>query len=384
MRRPRLKVGDWVEVRSRDEILETLDAQGQLDGMPFMPEMFAHCGRRFAVYKRAHKTCDTVFPVRSRRVARAVHLETRCDGQAHGGCEAGCLLYWKEDWLKRVDPPSVNEQALAPPPAGLVAIQPSTPGEHVVWAAASVPPFGDKPLRYVCQATRLPYATSNLSWWDIRQYFEDLASGNVSLCRIVCGLVYSVYFHLVNAGVGLGPALRWCYNRLHPLLRGSLFPRSPGTIPSGQPTPAATMNLQPGELVRIKPHKEILGTLDTNCRNRGMSWDAELVPYCDKTYQVLRRVTRIVDEKTGEMLEMKNPCIVLDGVICQARYSHHRMFCPRSIYPYWREIWLERVNTAPVPAPQSQLANSAGPRLLTVSKSVFHCVRQMPWLFSKQ
>src|SRR4029079_12146115 len=89
------KVGDWVEVRSKKEILATLDSHGQLESMPFMPEMFAFCGRRFQVHKRAHKTCDTVFPVRSRRVSRTVHLETRCDGAAHGGCQASCLLYWK-------------------------------------------------------------------------------------------------------------------------------------------------------------------------------------------------------------------------------------------------------------------------------------------------
>jgi hypothetical protein len=43
------------------------------------------------------------------------------------------------------------------------------------------------------------------------------------------------------------------------------------------------------------------------------------------------------------MVEMKNPCIVLDSVVCQARYSSCRMFCPKSMYPYWREAWLERV-----------------------------------------
>ena len=103
MKTLKLSTGDWVEVRSKEEILRTLDSQGQLDGMPFMPEMFAFCGKRFQVYKRAHKTCDTVFPVRGRRVDRAVHLETRCSGQAHGGCQAGCLIFWKEAWLRPLD-----------------------------------------------------------------------------------------------------------------------------------------------------------------------------------------------------------------------------------------------------------------------------------------
>src|SRR4030095_8534440 len=100
--RRKLKVGDWVKVRSKEEILGTLDAKGQLDGMIFMPEMFQYCGQKFQVYKRAHKTCDysTPYPYRTRRLEDTVHLNTRCDGHAHDNCEAGCLLYWKTQWLK--------------------------------------------------------------------------------------------------------------------------------------------------------------------------------------------------------------------------------------------------------------------------------------------
>ena len=144
--------------------------------------------------------------------------------------------------------------------------------------------------------------------------------------------------------------MRWLYDKLCPLWSRSQFPRKAGTIPEGQPTPTGSLNLQAGELVRVKAHEEILRTLNTDSRNRGMHWDAEMVPYCGGTYRVLRRVTRIIDEKTGVMQEMKNPCIVLDSVVCQARYSACRMFCPRSIYPYWREIWLEKI-TAASPSP---------------------------------
>jgi hypothetical protein len=45
---PKLSVGNWVEVRSKEEILRTLDENGQLEGMPFMPEMFAFAGSRRA------------------------------------------------------------------------------------------------------------------------------------------------------------------------------------------------------------------------------------------------------------------------------------------------------------------------------------------------
>ena len=85
----KLRVGDWVEVRSKDEILRTLDENGQLDGMPFMPEMFSFCGKRFQVYKRAHKTCDTVFPGPRARVDRAVHLEPVVTDRHTAGARPG-------------------------------------------------------------------------------------------------------------------------------------------------------------------------------------------------------------------------------------------------------------------------------------------------------
>ena len=331
-----------MQVRSREEILSTLDAKGELDGMPFMPEMFAYCRMKFRVHKRAHKTCDTVFPIRARRVHRTVHLETRCSGDAHGGCQAGCLIFWKEAWLKRVTEEGevigLKPTSLTNPSAGCSEIN--------VWNSTQVPVANGSVPAYSCQATRLPYATTKLDWWDLRQYAEDFFSGNVGMWRIVCGTVFSIYYNLSQLGFGLGRPMRWLYDVLHPLWGGSRFPFHWGTIPIGERTPAADLNLQPGELVRVKSHAEILRTLNTEGMNRGLRWDAELVPYCGRTFRVLKRVHRILDEKSGVMQEMKTPCIVLESVACQSRYSECRKFCPRGIYSYWREIWLERVEPA--------------------------------------
>lgn len=341
-RTSKLKVGDWVEVRSKEEILRTLDDKAQLDGMQFMPEMFQFCGKRFQVHKRAHKTCDTVFPIRGRRVYEAVHLETRCDGEAHGGCQAGCLLFWKEIWLKPVNGGSSRNFSLQ---------NQSTSGcsEAEVWKHTRKSGPQEEPIVYSCQATLLPDATAPLSPWDFRQYIEDYTSGNVGLGRILSGAVYSTFYNISQAGIGLGPLMRWAYSKINPLWGGSLFPRETGIIPVGLPTPREVLNLQPGELVRVKSHEEILRTLTTDSKNRGMGFDAEMVPFCGKTYRVLRRVTQILDEKTGKMQDMKNPCIILDSVVCEGRYSDCRMFCPRAIFPYWREIWLERVAAASDP-----------------------------------
>jgi hypothetical protein len=322
-----------------------------------MPEMFAFCGKRFQVYKQAHKTCDTVFPVRGRRVERTVHLETRCDGQAHGGCQAGCLIFWKEDWLRPAGRTSQDDAVslTGAPSADGGAAGFGKCSEANVLANAQLPNSNGGIPRFACQATQLPYATKDLAWWDIRQYVEDYLSGNVNLRQILNGLVYSMYYNLSQAGIGLGPAMRWFYDNFHALWQGTEFPRKSGRIPLGEPTPAASLDLRPGEFVRIKPYREILRTLNTENKNRGLFFDAEMVPYCGGKYRVLQRVTRIIDEKTGAMQEFKTPCFILDSVICQSRYSYCRMFCPRSIYSYWREIWLERI------APDAPLEKEQSP-----------------------
>jgi hypothetical protein len=66
--------------------------------------MLQYCGMTVRVGKRAHKTCDPALRVGGRKMASAVHVENnRCDGSAHDGCQAGCLIFWKEAWLRRLD-----------------------------------------------------------------------------------------------------------------------------------------------------------------------------------------------------------------------------------------------------------------------------------------
>jgi hypothetical protein len=344
-----LRAGDWVEVRSKEEILSTLDKHGRLEELPFMPQMLQFCGMRFKVYKRAHKTCDTVNPVAGKRVAEAVHLELRCDGLAYGGCQAACLLFWKEAWLKPLD----NESDAIPRSGRLDERDRQAVGslctEEDVRNAVGARDQATGEMRYACQATQLPSYTTPLQWWDVRQYLEDYLSGNVGLDRIFRGLIYVIYSNLTLARRGRsgGPA-RWLYDRFQSLIGGVPFPRRKGTVAPGQLTPVDNLNLQPGEFVRVKSYKEILATLD-GVSNRGMSFDAELVPYCGGVYRVKARVERFINEKTGKMSALKTPAVMLEGVWCQSRYSHRRMFCPRSIYGWWREIWLERVDDSSRP-----------------------------------
>jgi hypothetical protein len=111
----------------------------------------------------------------------------------------------------------------------------------------------------------------------------------------------------------------------------------------GQPTPDLRTNLQPGERVRLKDHVEILATVNVANKNRGLSFDPEMSIYCGGEYTVAARVDRIINERTGEMMEFSNPCIRLEGAVCNALYSQKRHLCPRRIASYFREIWLDRV-----------------------------------------
>jgi hypothetical protein len=193
----KLRSGDWVEVRSKEEILRTLDKKGQLDGMPFMTQMFQYCGQRFRVYKRAHKTCDTVNVTGSRRIVNAVHLELRCDGEGYGGCQAGCLIFWKTAWLKIVGEHGTTDDACPGKNDSHSSFSVSCT-ELDVWAATRVnePNSMDGSI-YVCQATQLPYFTTTLRWWDIRQYVEDYTAGNITIGQLVRGFIFAGYQSLV-------------------------------------------------------------------------------------------------------------------------------------------------------------------------------------------
>ena len=349
-RETKLSCGDLIEVRSKEEILKTLDKNGQLDGLPFMPEMFKYCGGRFRVYKRAHKTCDPPNGIQARRMTATVHLEDlRCDGQAHGGCQAGCLIFWKEAWLKKGEQDGtattskLTTDRHAPGPRPDESEQCTESDVIAATRTNGSPPHPEEPA-YACQSTNLHRATRPLKWWDPRQYVEDYTSGNVRLSQLLAAGLFFLYNNLADAGLGIGSAMRWIYDVFQKVRGGAPYPVRMGKIPKGARTPAVQTNLMPGELVRVKSYREILETLDETWHNRGMYFDGEMVPFCGKTFRVLRRVQQIIDERTGTLRPFKNDAIILEGVTCEARYSHCRRFCPRSIFPYWREIWLERLN----------------------------------------
>jgi hypothetical protein len=303
-RRPRVpsfQCGDLVEIRAESEILGTLDSQGKLEGIPFMPEMAKYCGRRFRVHRRAQRVfLDHHYYVAGMK--GAVLLEdVRCEGASHGGCQMGCLLFWRDSWLKHVDATDAAEHAGEAPccsgSGGLTITE------------------GD---RFRCQATELIRATSPLPWWDARQYVRDLTSRDLTLTQLarMLGLLAC---NKLRGMFGLGR---------HGMIAGRQGHRA-----------GDRLNLQPGEIVEVKGKKEIEATLDEHGRTGGLGFAAEMLDCCGRRYRVAKRVDRVVLEWSGEMRPIRDT-VILEGVTCNGL---SRRGCPRNCFQLWREAWLKRV-----------------------------------------
>jgi hypothetical protein len=301
-----LRPGELVEVRSAAEIVSSLDAEGKLDGLPFMPEMIAFCGRRLRVSRRADNTCARGQP---RRIEATVHLEQlRCDGSAHRGCEAACLLLWKEAWLRRADSDGAENPAIADTDA--------------VYRRLSE--IAQKPNNaLMCQATELNSASCAAPVGSPPAYFAGLARDFVSRRRSF-GDLRKLATYLK------GKAILYAF---------MLWARAPWNADRYRKTPATPLGLQPGEVVRVRGMFEILRTLDRNGCNRGMEFKPEMFQFCGRRYPVIYNMQRRIDERSGELKGFRSPCIVLESVYCEGQ----RSFCQRSNYHYWREIWLSRV-----------------------------------------
>jgi hypothetical protein len=324
-----------VEVRSQEEILATLDSNGTLENLPFMPEMLEFSGQRFEVCKRADKTCDPANGSALRRLNDTVHLkEVRCDGSAHGGCEASCLLFWREAWLKKVE--GGERDADAAGPGGSSANEDRFGSQDPARSrrvgctverllegtrASLHGPEADYNDIFRCQVTETARFTSPLPWWDLRQYARDVASHNIPIGELLAGLAIGALQKVRH--FFLGPRRRIMGTQVR--------------------TPSPRLGLRPGDLVEIKSLEEIAQTLDRNGKNRGMPFATVMSNYCGGRFRVRRRIKRIIDERSGKMIHMKEGCVALEGVVCR---GHMKRFCPRGIYLYWREAWLRRIAVA--------------------------------------
>jgi hypothetical protein len=296
-----------VQVRSEQEILDTLDADGTLDGVPFMHEMRAFCGRRFRVFKRADKICvegNTGFGIR--RLRDTVMLEeVRCDGSGHDGCKRMCMIFWKEAWLK-------------PSPPWL---EPEPP---IDWVARGDDPPAPGPIddlrRYECQSTTLYDASEPLPASDIGQYVRDLVSRALGPLQLLRVLFVTLSRRLTGVST----------------LPGTPSRRSTMRKSSGNP-----LDLHVGETVVVRRRIEILARLAADGQQEGAHFTEEMFRHCGRAFPVVRCVDRVILEPSGKMQEVHGT-VLLQGTSCSGQCARG---CARNCYPLWQESWLQRIRS---------------------------------------
>jgi len=314
MNAERVLVGNWAVVRSANEILSTLDDNGTLDGLPFMPEMLSWCGKSFRVQRRVYKTCVDGHPIRRFPANDVVVLEgPRCDGSSHDGCKHGCRIYWKHAWLRPVE---ADE-------AGIERVD-----RDLETLRARLKVKSDE-QRYFCQSTELLRST------------EDFPPGRHKRARIVLT-------EIRNGDIGILLALQllalYLRQRILRRLGCDNWLRGPH-----KRTPTQSLNLQPDELVRVKSRAQIVQTLDHKMSNRGMMLCYEMMRCCGHEAKVRYRVDRLINESTGVMREITDAVTLSSMRGCgslgeECLCAGEPGDCPRGELMYWREIWLERVN----------------------------------------
>lgn len=290
-----------VEVRPLNEILATLDGNGTLDKLPFMPEMSALAGRQFRVTSRAFKTC--VDDAEMRSIDNTVFLdEVRCDGKAHGGCDKACLIFWKEEWLR---------------PAGAKS---ETLTSTASITEADLSKLANRDGKFFCQSSEIVNASKALPFWEPSQYLLDLSYNRISVTRWLRSLGIAVY----NKVAHVTGRKSW------------RFIAGPGTYNGTR----SDLNLQPGDMVRVKSLSEIQQTLDADGKHNHLLFAPSMTEFCGSVMRVQKRVEKIILEATPRQREIKDT-VLLEGAVCDG--VCHRM-CPRQSLLFWRECWLEKVN----------------------------------------
>ncbi len=312
----RPQAGQWVTVRTLEEIFASLDQDGTLEGLPFMPEMVSLCGKRLRVKRVANKTCVNGASIFIGRLDDCVVLQTpvRCDGSAHQGCEMGCQFFWKTQWLLPEEAGtsgSGNEYS-----DSKSDVQSQTSMQWLEEKSLAVPADDGAP-RYRCQATELVQIAQPISPFKFKQYVDDHRRDNVSISAIGSFLFSLVIKKLTRKSDSLAG-------------------------PHEKRTPSGRIGLVIGERVRVKSLAEIRKTLDVNGCNRGLWFDPqEMGQFCGLELVVSRVVTKMIDEKTNKLRIVSQPTVVLSETECSGVF---RRFCSRGMLHFWREIWLERVD----------------------------------------
>lgn len=101
-----IRPGEWIKVRSKDEIRRTLNDRERCKGLRFIDEMYEHCGQTYKVLK----VVDYFFNEKRQKMYRprnTVILDgVVCSGKQllyKVSCDRNCFFFWSVAWLEKTE-----------------------------------------------------------------------------------------------------------------------------------------------------------------------------------------------------------------------------------------------------------------------------------------
>ena len=298
-----MEPGETVVVRPLEEIVDTLDTRRRYRGLVFMPEMEAFCGQKFKVFK----TVETIKLEDTGEVrllqSPLISLErVYCTGEQHEGCDRTCLHLWCEAWLKPIPPEEAIEEF-----------------------SASIHCPGHPP---------------------------EMRAEESKTCNFLASTVIEVSVPAEGTPQGITATLRRLAMSVYRQMRATLVSGEPAAPTGAEQIPdIPPLNLVEGEMVEVRSVDEIRATLDGRRRYKGLYFMPEMEKFCGQKLRVIKKVTRIKLETTGEMRTLKSPTVFLDGAYC---HGERHEGCGRACFHFWKEAWLNRVHDAQSTSGSSQ------------------------------
>ena len=297
------------------------------------PRCCVWCGRRLRVDKLALKLCDTIDWTGMYRMRRRGALGRVALRRAGARRLPGRLQHLLEGGLAQAGPGRRTRTRARPRGrAGPAPVARCTLATLTAATRRPADPAAPGEERYACQATELLRAApERIPSWDVRQYVQDVRSGNAG----ALATIRTVAVGTLQRVPGRQPA---------PAAPAAADPGRPQVSRSSRAASRRRRSTRSacspasgfGSSARRRSSRRSTSTTPTAaCRSTG-----RCCPTAGRRPGCCAGSSGSSTRRPAGCCSFKNPCIVLDDVTCTAAY--HRQ-CPRGIYPYWREIWLERV-----------------------------------------
>lgn len=293
--------GEVVRIRTREEILLTLDANSSLDGCLFAGQMLDWCNTT----QRVLKVVRCVFDECEYRMYETKYPFYILDGLICDGCvsefehvcDHGCQLLWHEEWLEEGSENYVFETDESIQ-CGIDEKTENTPTESILAPRS-------------CQLKAIDEIKNRNSWFE-----------NIMQYRIT--ILWSVKINFIYT--------------LNSLSR--LFAANQNKYGENLPSDG---DIRPGDAVRVLGKNELKTILDAGNKYKGCQFVPEMFQFCDKEFVVLKTVKYFFDERQKRMCRC-NDIYLLSGVMCSGRRRAFSIPCDRSCFYFWHKHWLRKIH----------------------------------------